>query len=38
MAINSNPIIKITKLIILSFGFLITTSQISYSASCIDKT
>lgn len=38
MAINSNSIIKITLLFILSFGFLITTNQISYSASCIDKT
>lgn len=38
MAINSNSIIKITILFILSFGFLITTNQISYSASCIDKT
>ena len=38
MAINSNSIIKITKLLILSFGFLITTNQISYSASCVDKT
>ena len=38
MAINSNSIIKITKLLILSFGFLMITNQTSYSMSCIDKT
>lgn len=38
MAINSNSIIKITQLSILSLGYLLFTTQIAYSASCVDKT